>query len=125
MKIIHTIIIRNILAIFVLALVLGSCATHKPVKDAAVWIDVRTPGEYSRGHLDSAVNIPYQQISQRINEVVSSKNEKIYVYCASGHRAEIARKTLAAMGYTDVTNAGGYRDLVAHTDHADAAQSKN
>ena len=119
----HTTIFKNILAVFILALALGSGATNKPAKNAAVWIDVRTPGEYSRGHLDSAVNIPYQQIGQRVSEVADNKDEKIYVYCASGHRAEIARKTLAGMGYTDVTNAGGYRDIVAHANHDDGVQS--
>ena len=121
MKIKNTVII-NFLAFFIVALALSSCAHDRTAGDKAVWIDVRTPGEYSRGHLDNAVNIPYQEIGQRINEVVTGKDRKIYVYCASGHRAEIARKTLVKLGYTDVTNAGGYSNLIAH---GNVANSKN
>ena len=112
MKIKYNVIINKTLAILVLALALSACATNEPTADTAIWIDVRTPGEYSTGHVDKAVNIPYQQIGERITEVTKRKDEKIYVYCGSGHRAEIARKTLAGMGYTDVTNAGGYKDIV-------------
>ena len=106
------IIIKTFFAVVVTVMVLGSCAHNKADKDAAVWIDVRTPAEYASGHLGNAFNIPYNEIAQRITEVVTDKDKKIDVYCASGGRAEIARKTLVKLGYTDVTNAGGYRDLV-------------
>lgn len=112
MKIDHAVIVKNILAICIITLALSSCATNKPAKEAAVWIDVRSPGEYATGHLENAPNIPFQEIGKRISEVAKNKDEKIYVYCASGGRAEIARKTLVGLGYTDVTNAGGYRDII-------------
>ena len=111
MKTKYTLII-NTLAVFFFALALSSCAHIKPAKQAAVWIDVRTPGEYATGHLQEASNIPFQQIGKRITEVAHSKDQKIYVYCASGHRAEMARKTLVGLGYTNVTNAGAYRDII-------------
>jgi len=122
MKINNLSLIKNILFILFAVMVLSSCATNKPAREAAVWIDVRSPTEYATGHLDNASNIPFQEIGQRITEVARSKNEKIYVYCASGGRAEIARKTLVGLGYTDVTNAGGYRDLVKKENEG---QSKN
>ena len=123
MKIKQTVII-NTLAIFIISLALASCAQVKPAKEAAVWIDVRTPREYERGHVESAVNIPYQDIGNRITEVTNDKNQKIIVYCASGHRAGIARETLLKLGYTDVTNAGGYRDIIAHAKQGDEAKAK-
>lgn len=116
-------VIFNTLAIFIISLAMASCAQIKPAKEAAVWIDVRTPREYARGHVDNAVNIPYQDIGKRITEVTSNKDRKIIVYCASGHRAGIARETLLKLGYTDVTNAGGYRDIVAHANHGDESQN--
>ena len=118
-------VITNILAIFILSLALASCAQMKPARQAAMWIDVRTPNEYARGHIDKAVNIPYQDIGKRITEVTNDKNQKIVVYCASGHRAGIARETLLKLGYTDVTNAGGYRDIVAHGKQGDGTQGNN
>ena len=124
MKTSYTVII-NTLAIFIISLTLISCASIRPARQDAVWIDVRTPGEYARGHVDKAVNIPYQDIGKRITEITNNKDQKIIVYCASGHRAGIARETLLKQGYTDVTNAGGYRDIIANTNHADEAQSHN
>ena len=104
--------IKCALVIFTAVMALSSCAHNKAEKDSAVWIDVRTPTEYATGHVENAFNIPYNDIANRITEAVTNKDGKIFVYCASGGRAEIARKTLVNLGYTDVTNAGGYRDLV-------------
>lgn len=70
----------------------------------AYWIDVRTPEEYRAAHADQAVNIPYEQISQRIGEVTQDKDAMIYVYCRSGRRAGIALEALQKMGYTNVIN---------------------
>jgi|SRR3954452_16198051 len=41
------------------------------------------------------------------------KDRPVILYCASGGRAALAGKTLRDMGYTDVRNAGGFKDLVA------------
>ena len=121
MKIPNTGIIKKILVVFIAVLALGSCAHQTADKDAAVWIDVRSAAEYQSGHLENASNIPHTEIAQRISEVVTDKNRKIYLYCGSGGRAELARKALADLGYTHVTNAGGYRDLVKNSE----VQSKN
>ena len=107
MHIKHT-IIKSFFAVFVTVMALNSYAKNPADKNADVWIDVRTPTEYASGHIEKAYNIPFNEIGQRITEVVKDKDKKIDVYCASGGRAEIARKTLVKMGYTHVTNAGGY-----------------
>ena len=109
------------LAIFVIVMALCSCAHHQAGENAAVWIDVRSAAEYQTGHLENAYNISHVEIAQRISEVVTDKGKKINLYCGSGGRAEIARKALADLGYTHVTNAGGYRDLVKNSE----VQSKN
>jgi len=111
---------------FVTVMALSPCVHSQEAWDAAVWIDVRTPGEFQTGHLDHAYNIPHTEIAKRISEVVTDKDRKINLYCASGGRAEIARKTLASMGYTQVTNAGGYKDLVGKNNNKNSEnQSKN
>ena len=78
----------------------------------AVWIDVRSAAEFRSGHLENAWNIPHTEIADRITEVVSNKDAEIQLYCGSGRRSEMARETLEKLGYTRVTNAGAYRDLV-------------
>lgn len=72
-----------------------------------IWIDVRSPQEFSQGHRDGAVNIPFLQISQRIPDITQDKSAEIRLYCAAGARAAIAKQILDGMGYQNVINKGG------------------
>lgn len=78
--------------------------------EEAYWIDVRTIEEYNTEHVSQAVNIPYTEIAVRIGEVTTDRDAPIYVYCRSGRRSGIARETLIAQGFTNVTNAGGLQE---------------
>ena len=84
----------------------------QPEKAKGVWIDVRSAEEFNAGHLQDAVNIPHDQILARIQAVSPDKNAPVNLYCRSGRRAEIALNELKNAGYTNVTNHGGYEDLV-------------
>lgn len=70
-------------------------------------IDVRTGEEYNERHIKNAINIPYDEIENKINE---NKNTIIFVYCKSGQRASIAQETLESLGYT-VYNLGGIDNI--------------
>ena len=76
----------------------------------AVWIDVRTPAEYASGHLPQAQLIPFDTIEVGVAKLGLAKSTPIYLYCAVGGRAEKARQSLQALGYTNVTNVGGLDD---------------
>ncbi len=69
------------------------------VKDGAVLLDVRTPGEFASGHIDGAINIPVQELGGRLGEL-KDKNKTVVVYCRSGARSASAAATLEAAGYT-------------------------
>lgn len=84
----------------------------QPEKAKGVWIDVRSAEEFNTGHLQDAVNIPHDQILARIQAVSPDKNAPVNLYCRSGRRAEAALTELKNAGYTNVTNHGGYEDLV-------------
>ena len=84
----------------------------QPEKAKGVWIDVRSAEEFNAGHLQDAVNIPHDQILARIQAVSPDKNAPVNLYCRSGRRAEAALTELKNAGYTNVTNHGGYVDLV-------------
>ena len=85
----------------------------QPAKAKGIWIDVRTPEEYQEGHLADAVNIPHDQIANKISATAADKNAPIHLYCKSGRRAGLAKQQLEKMGYTNVSNHGGYQDLLA------------
>ncbi len=76
-----------------------------------ILIDVRTPTEYENGHIESAINIPYDVIKDKINEITEDKDAVIKLYCRSGGRSGIAKNRLDKLGYKNVTNEGGYEDL--------------
>jgi len=67
-------------------------------------LDVRSQGEFDEGHAYGAVHIPYQQISEKAPTLLTDKQQKIKVYCKAGGRAEKAKKSLEALGYTNVEN---------------------
>lgn len=77
------------------------------IKQGAKIIDVRSAGEYAGGHYNNAVNIPVDQLQNRIKEVGSDKSKPIVVYCFSGGRSANAKAILESNGFTDVTNGGG------------------
>lgn len=78
------------------------------VQGGALVIDVRTPGEFSGGAIQGAVNIPYDEIAAKIGRVEADKNRSIIVYCHSGARSAVARKSLEQAGYTQVVDGGGF-----------------
>ena len=78
----------------------------------AVIIDVRTQKEFSVGHIDGAINIPFEQIGQEIHSIKGlKKNSPILVYCQSGRRSSIARQTLEQQGFTNILDGGGIDNL--------------
>lgn len=83
------------------------------LKNADLLIDVRTPEEFVRGHLDGAINIPYLKLSSEILSVAKGKEDVIYVYCRSGRRSEVAKGILTSIGYDNTTNIGGYLELLS------------
>ena len=72
----------------------------------ALLLDVRTPVEYSSGHIPLSTNVPVQQI-ESIRQITAGKNTPIFVYCYSGARSSKAVSMLREMGYTHVENIGG------------------
>ena len=72
----------------------------------AVLLDVRTPEEYSEGHIPESKNVPLQTLD-RVRTVVENKDTELFVYCYSGARSRQAAAALGQMGYTKVNNIGG------------------
>ena len=75
-------------------------------KAGAVLLDVRTPAEVAKGMAsEAAVNVPLQELPQRLSEV--PKDKDLLVYCRSGKRSMAASKFLVENGYTRVFNIEG------------------
>ena len=72
-----------------------------------VLLDVRTVGEFNRGHMDGFNNIPVDELRERINEI--EKGKPVYLICQSGLRSYIASRILEGNGYETYNFSGGFR----------------
>ena len=81
-------------------------------KAPGIWIDVRTTEEYEAGHISDALHIPVADIVAGVEKLNLKKDAPIHVYCKLGIRAQAAKEALEAAGYSNVTNQGGYQDLI-------------
>ena len=112
-------IMKNLFALCLTAVLFSACSLNSidestiVINDDTTVIDVRTDKEYKAGHLKNALHLPYDTIGKTITAHVSDKDAEIILYCRSGRRSGIAKKTLDAMGYTNVINAGAYEKLKA------------
>ena len=118
---------KRFIGFFVLALILSNfvaCAQTVPsednitVKDLKtqmkenrdlVILDVRTPKELDGplGKIDGVINIPLQQLENRVGELEKYKDKEIAVICRTGHRSSIATNILLKHGYVNVENVEG------------------
>lgn len=72
---------------------------------APVVIDVRTPEEFAAGHIPGALNIPFDQVAERISEVDAPHG--VALYCMVGPRARKGEAALHAAGFTAVLHLEG------------------
>lgn len=70
-----------------------------------ILIDVRTPEEFASGHIPGAVNISFDELAQRLNEIPQDK--PVVLYCGSGNRSNQAAQILERAGYTQIYDLGG------------------
>lgn len=80
----------------------------KKVEDVII-LDVRTVGEFKKGAFDNAINIPIDELRNRIGELDIYRGKKIIINCATGYRSYIATRQLLNKGFAEVYNlSGGY-----------------
>lgn len=75
------------------------------VENNNVIIDVREIGEYARGHIKGAINIPLSELRNRIKEI--PKDRTVYLHCRTGQRSYNATLALQNLGYDNVVNITG------------------
>lgn len=77
-------------------------------------LDVRTSDEFkgkanvnSYGHLNNAINIPIQELENRLKELEKFKDKEIIVYCSHSRRSPRASYLLSIKGFVNVKNMSG------------------
>ena len=84
---------------------------------------VRTPEEFEDGAYPDAINIPLDEIMERLDELGDNAAREIVVYCASGARSAYAQRMLMQVGYANVKNGGGLGAMMARRNTKPAATS--
>ena len=79
------------------------------VDDGAFLVDVRTPAEFSGGHVKGSVNIPLDKVPSQFSKFKNKKN--IVVFCRSGARSSQAKSILEQNGFTNVVNGGTWTNV--------------
>ena len=75
------------------------------VESNSIIVDVREQGEFKRGHIKGAINIPLSEIRERINEIPQDK--PVYIHCRTGQRSYNAVLALQNLGFHNVYNISG------------------
>ena len=78
-----------------------------PRDGSIVLLDVRTEAEFARGRVEGFINIPVDELRERLDEIERGKD--VYVMCQSGLRSYIASRILAQHGFNCFSLAGGFR----------------
>ncbi len=79
-------------------------------KSGAVLVDVRSSGEFASASAPGTINIPLQELGQRLAEI--PRTAPVVVCCASGSRSGMARLMLKRHGYANVHNIGAWTRLM-------------
>ncbi len=74
--------------------------------DTSILLDVRTPKEFAQGHPEGSVNIPVDELRERLGEL--DKSKQIIEFCRVGIRAHVAYRILVQNGFDVVNVTGGY-----------------
>ena len=121
---------KKLIWILLAILVLTACGQDKENKQEAAYVnitaqqakeimdsqegyiilDTRTQEEYDEGHIPGAILIPYDEILEKAESMLTDKDQLILVYCRSGRRSKLAAEDLQKLGYTNIKEFGGIID---------------
>ena len=78
------------------------------VRRGAFVVDVRSPHEFSAGHLSQAFNMPLDELEGMLPQKIKNKDCVILLHCRTGLRSRKAKERLQQIGYKNVFNLGSY-----------------
>ncbi|WP_347987964.1 rhodanese-like domain-containing protein [Methylomonas sp. AM2-LC] len=79
-------------------------AVTKMNSDDTVIVDIREPAEFSKSHIENAINIPLAKLDEKLPTLEKFKNSPLIVVCQTGARSVTGCKTLSKAGFVQVFN---------------------
>ena len=117
---------KRIIVILLVLFIMAGCQQKEPVQEITyrqvnseqaiqmmaenegyIILDVRTAAEYHEGHIEGAINVPNEEISDKEISRLPDKSQMIFVYCGCGNRSKDASEKLVKLGYTNIVEFGG------------------
>jgi len=83
-----------------------------PTAERPFLLDVRTPQEFTSGHIPDAINIPVDELRNRLSEL--PRDRRIAAYCQVGQRGYVATRILLQSGFDVVNIGGGYKTYLLY-----------
>ncbi|MDH3806865.1 MAG: rhodanese-like domain-containing protein [Gammaproteobacteria bacterium] len=89
---------------------------HEHLGSNALWIDIREPAEFQRGHIPGALYLPRGLLEFNLHKLVDTarsdpntphEEQTIILYCGTGGRSALAAKTAEDLGYKNVISMDG------------------
>jgi len=122
--------VKKLILILLAVLLLTACGQDKENKQEAAYVnitaaeakeimdsqegyiilDTRTQEEFDERHIPGAILIPYDEILEKAEGILTDKDQLILVYCRSGRRSKLAAEDLQKLGYTNIKEFGGIID---------------
>jgi len=78
--------------------------------EGAVFVDVRSPGEFAAGNKPGSLNIPLDVLAREAGKL--DKNKPVVLSCASGARSGAGVGILKGLGFRNVVNAGPWQNTL-------------
>lgn len=82
----------------------------------ATIVDVRTPAEFDEGHVPGSINVPLDEVPQRVSDF-KSMTPPIILCCRSGARSGSALAFLKQQGVQGMENGGSWNDVLQRMNH--------
>jgi phage shock protein E len=81
---------------------------RRHLRDGALLVEVRSPGEFAAGSVKGAINVPLSELPDAMARHCPDKNRVLLLHCQRGGRSGIAALKLRSAGYTRVLNVGSF-----------------
>jgi rhodanese-related sulfurtransferase len=75
--------------------------------EGGVFLDIRDPADYARGHITDALHIPSAALANRAGELEKFREKPVVVVCKMGQSAGPATKTLRSQGFSRAQKLSG------------------
>jgi len=96
-----------------------------PFDDKLIVLDVRKPNEFAEGHINKAINIPLNELTDPGKLAFINEDNNLYIHCTSGYRSVIAASLLKRQGIHNIHNVKGGWDQIRALEKVEITKEKS